>query len=58
MKNENDQQDEHTIWEINKTKAKLARQRRAIELLKLYNEQDRKRLSRLTSKKTEISNLI
>jgi len=58
MKNENDQQDEQIIWEINKTKAKLARQRRAIELLKLYNEQDRKRLSRLTSKKTEISNLI
>ena len=58
MKNENDQQDEQLIWEINKTKAKLARQRRAIELLKLYNEQDKKRLSRLASNKTEINNLI
>jgi len=58
MKNENDQQDEQIIWEINKTKAKLARQRRAIELLKLYNEQDKKRLGRLVSKKTEINNFI
>jgi hypothetical protein len=58
MKNENDQQDEQLIWEINKTKAKIARQRRAIELLKLYNEQDRKRLSRLASNKTEINNFV
>jgi hypothetical protein len=58
MKNENDQQDEQLIWEINKTKAKLARQRRAIELLKLYNEQDKKRLSRLASNKTEINNFV
>ena len=58
MKNENDQRDEHIIWEINKTKAKLARQKRAIELLKLYNEQDKKRLDKLARYKTEISNFI
>lgn len=58
MKNENDQQDEHIVWEINKTKAKLARQKRAIELLKLYNEQDKKRLDKLARYKTEISHII
>jgi hypothetical protein len=58
MKNRDDQQDEHIIWEINKTKAKLARQKRAIELLKLYNEQDRKRLNKLAGYKTEISNFV
>jgi hypothetical protein len=58
MKNEKDKQAEQTIWEINKMKAKLARQERAIRLLKLYNEQDRKRLSRLTNNKKEISNFI
>jgi hypothetical protein len=58
MKNESDQQAEQTIWEINKMKAKLARQERTIRLLKLYNEQDRKRLTRLTNNKKEISNFI
>jgi len=58
MENENDQQDEHIIWEINKTKFKLARRRRVIELLRLYNERDRKRLNRLTSYKTGITNLL
>ncbi len=55
MKNINGQQGEHIIWEINKTKANIARQRRQIELLKLYNEQEEKKLAKLTSYETEIS---
>ena len=54
----NGQQGEHIIWEINRTKAKLARQRKMIDLLKLYNEQDEKRLAKLTNSKTEMSNII
>ncbi|MFC1866177.1 hypothetical protein ACFLYB_05655 [Chloroflexota bacterium] len=53
MKNRNGQQGEHIIWEINKTKAKLARQRRLIELLKLYNQQDEKKLAKIISSTVE-----
>ena len=57
MKSTNGEQGEHIIWEINKTKARLARQRRTIELLKMYNEQDEKKLVQLTSSQTEMSSI-
>jgi hypothetical protein len=49
MQMENNQQSGDNLWEIDRMMAKLSKRKQLIELLKVYNEQDQKRLMELIS---------
>lgn len=49
MKKEAGKQNENTLWEINRMKAKIEQRKKTIELLQTYNQQDEKRLSSISS---------